>query len=684
MSRTIYLPHVDGLRAIAVLAVLIYHVNPAWMPGGFAGVDIFFVISGFIVSASVGGLERTPLWKFIPYFYARRLQRIAPALIACLLATTIASTVFIPPAWLSNAHQQTGLYAFFGLSNFILARTSNDYFSPTAEFNPFTHTWSLGVEEQFYFIFPFLFFAWTFRESRRLTVSLFVIALLASFAYSASIAKSDATTAFYMITSRFWQLAAGVLLYQCMTLSGRRFDAAAQPQPQWAVGVGYVSLALMVFGLVFARPETFPFPGSIPVVLGSLGLLGLLHGVGRENLLVRGLTSRPTLFVGRISYSLYLWHWPVIVLFRWTVGDTGLLHRLSIFGLSFALAIASYYLIERPVRTAQLLKRLPRLAIVAVGLVVVFLSARVANAIAWRHQTLSLSPVARYVDDWYPEGFDPKPIATGCSVRTVETGNVHEYRREGCLQRVYGPDVIAIGDSHAMAYNGLFREYVMLTGANVMVIRNSGCPFLGLSHESDDCREKSRVATLDVLRRLRTGDVLFLPSLRLPRYSDQWVRYSDEAVLAAMFSPEAMEARAEAQRIALEVLRPIHEKGVHIVFEAPKPIFRSPTFRCAVSYNISNPICADGSAMSREELEQLRKPVLDAFKAVAVALPDVSVWDPFPILCPEQTCSAYRDGRPLFFDGDHVSGYGNRLLAPSFSEFVVRVAATKESVSISP
>jgi peptidoglycan/LPS O-acetylase OafA/YrhL len=681
MSRTVYLPHVDGLRAVAVLAVLFYHVNPAWMPGGFSGVDIFFVISGFIVSASVGGLERTSLWKFIPFFYARRLQRIAPALIACLLATTFASTVFIPPAWLSNAHQETGWYAFFGLSNFILAKTSNDYFSPTAEFNPFTHTWSLGVEEQFYFIFPFLFFAWTFRESRRVTVGLFVTALLASFVYSASIAKSDATTAFYMITSRFWQLAAGVLLYQLMVLSGRRFDETAAAPPKWCGPAAIVSLGLIAYGLVFARPETFPFPGAIPTVLGSLGLLGFLHGIGRDNLLVRGLTSRPALFVGRISYSLYLWHWPVIVLFRWTVGDAGVLHRTLIVLLSFALAIGSYYLVERPVRTTPLLKRLPRVGVVAIGLAVVLVSAKVASGIAWRHETLSMSPVARHKEDWYPMGYEISPIAAGCRVSVSNSDDIYTFARENCQEHVTGPAIFVIGDSHAIAYNSMLREYVMLTGATVTLFRNGGCPFLGFKLQTENCRVNSRATLPKVLARLRSEYVVFLPALRVPRFADQWETYSDESVHADVFSPEAVQIREKGKREANEVLAALNKTGAHIVFEAPKPVFRLPPFRCANSYNNSNPICAGGPEMSRAELEALRRPVLDAYRAVATGLPRVSVWDPFPILCPGPICSVTREGRPLYFDGDHISGYGNHLLVPSFREFVGELGQPVKSIA---
>lgn len=153
-----YYPHIDGLRALAVLAVIIYHLDPGWLPGGFTGVDVFFVISGYVVSASLAKRDNSTFARFTLHFYARRFVRILPALLACLLATSVASTLFIPKAWLSEANEWTGLAAFFGVSNIVLALNQDAYYSPRAEFNPFIHTWSLGVEEQFYLLFPLVFF----------------------------------------------------------------------------------------------------------------------------------------------------------------------------------------------------------------------------------------------------------------------------------------------------------------------------------------------------------------------------------------------------------------------------------------------------------------------------------------------------------------------------------------------
>lgn len=682
-TRSAYFPYVDGLRAIAVIAVVIYHLNPRWLPGGFSGVDIFFVISGFIVSASVGAFNGRGILSFIGFFYARRLQRIGPALVACLLATALASAIFIPAAWLSGSNPKTGLFAFFGLSNFILAANDNNYFSPISEFNPYTHTWSLGVEEQFYFIFPLIFFAWICAPRwRLLSTATFVAALLASLFYSAWLGQTDKTEAFYMITSRFWQLAAGVLLFQAMTFAGRRFDIAEQPSPSWFTVGALISLGLLGYGFWISDASSFPFPGAAPSVIGALGLLGFLHGKGANNPIVKLLANRPVLFVGRISYSLYLWHWPVFVLFRWTVGIDSPLQRAVAATIAIVLAVASYYLIETPVRQLRIARRAPRYAVVTIGLVILGASAWIATQINDKQPWLSVSTITRNADDWYPYGSNTSPDLPGCVVhaagQSIGTGVAITYTRHGCERPALGPRVFAIGDSHAIGYEAMYKGYVLASGAPVTVYNNGGCPFISLQpwrENTQHCKENAAAAVSHMLENIQSDDVLFLPSLRMPRFADQWVRFKDEEVSDAIFSEWSKDARQKAVEEANAVLKQFQTKGVRLVLEAPKPVFRSPTFRCAETYNQTNSICSDGLEIDRSEIESLRKPALTALQEIATSYPGATLWDPFAVLCPSaERCSAIVDGRPLFFDGDHVSGYGNRLLVPSF-----QLAVTKEN-----
>jgi peptidoglycan/LPS O-acetylase OafA/YrhL len=149
VNKSSYVPAIDGLRAVAVLAVITFHLRASYLPGGFNGVDIFYVISRFVVTKSIVGKSYPTFPNFLSLFYARRLQRIMPALIIALLFAFTMSALFIPEAWISGNTRSTGIAAFFGLSNVVLALNNDSYFSPASSLNPFTHTWSLGVEEQF-------------------------------------------------------------------------------------------------------------------------------------------------------------------------------------------------------------------------------------------------------------------------------------------------------------------------------------------------------------------------------------------------------------------------------------------------------------------------------------------------------------------------------------------------------
>ncbi|UHQ21318.1 acyltransferase [Lysobacter sp. 5GHs7-4] len=677
-----YLPYIDGLRAVAVLAVVFYHLDAAWLPGGFTGVDIFFVISGFVVSASVVRFPRAGFFESLLRFYARRLRRIAPALIVCLLVTGLASALFIPEAWLSETSRNTGRMAFFGLSNFTLAATGNDYFSPKVEFNPYTHTWSLGVEEQFYVAFPLLFLAWSYGARKRwVSVALFAVAALASLWYARLLAQAGDRTveAFYLTTGRFWQLGAGVLLYQGLSLAGVSARSGEQAARVWrglrSAGLG-VAVLLIAAGFVYARPGHSPWPDGLWPVLGTLLLLGLLYAGGAGGMLGRALSTAPAVAIGRISYSLYLWHWPVFVLFRWTLGLESAGARALALGLAIALAIASYRLVERPLRHAAPLVRMRNWGFVTAAVLVVFASSAIYRHVARHTDDYSLSVVSRNAGDWYPYGPETDPAYPGCkaTVRTeqIQGGAAWVYERGGCERApADGRRLFVAGDSHAGAYSELLQRSALASGRSATLYFAGGCGVAGLvdrrEFDNPACRAYVEAVVADVGRKARPGDVLFLPALRLPRLSEQWTLFDENAAVSATFGADAQASRQQGVVGAVERLRPLAQRGVRIVFEAPKPLLRAPPYRCSDWFNRDNPVCARGLTVERDFLQRYRAPSLQALQQIVAQLPGASLWDPFPVLCPGPTCAALRDGRPLYFDGDHLSGYGNRLLLPSFS-----------------
>lgn len=684
-----YFAHVDGLRAVAVLAVIFYHLDAGWLPGGFTGVDIFFVISGFVVSASVDRLPRNDLRTELLRFYERRMRRIAPALIVCLLATAVLTALFIPESWLSEASRKTGRMAFFGLSNWKLAATGNDYFSLRAEFNPYTHTWSLGVEEQFYLLFPLLFLAWRRGGAGRgVSLALFALATAASLGWAmVRMGNGGGAAAFYLTTTRFWQLGAGVLLYQLLAVSrdregGRLFDTGLALPRVIQAPLPWLGAAVIGYGLLAARPGHSPWTDGLWPVAGTVLLLASLHR-RPGGWVARALSLAPVVAIGRLSYSLYLWHWPVLVVLRWTVGLESLAVKLPALVLVFALAAASYRWVEIPWRHRRF-AGWGSGRVVSLGLAALVLGAGLQSLLVKATPHLSLSTVSRHPLDWYAYARGLREELPGCRLqRNVERVGMLEAwvfsRADPCdLPGGTERQVFVVGDSHGIAYNELLQRYAVQDGERVRLYGVGGCavaPVQAWQGPDPGCQAFMAAALDDVAARARPGDVLFLPGLRLHRFADQDELFDRQAIFAATRSPEADRGREAVVADAVARLAPIAASGVNVLLEAPKPLLPAPPYRCSDWFNQANPVCVHGLTVNRADMEEYREPALRSLQAIAARLPNTTVWDPLPLLCDARECGPGHDGHPLFFDADHLSGYGNRLLLPEFREQLRRLPA---------
>ena len=693
-----YRSDIDGLRAVAVVSVMLYHLSSSWLPGGFVGVDIFFVISGFVVSASLATAPHDRFHRFVAFFYARRLARIGPALVLVLLTSALAATLLIPRAWLSGFNEKTALYAFFGLSNWVMQTNADTYFAPRAEFNPYTHTWSLGVEEQFYLIFPFLFFAWvTFRDrkpGRMLATALLAGLGMASFAACIYATRNSPATAFYSIFCRFWELAVGVLLYQLSCQPRERSSAQKSRAVTIALNVlpWFGAVAILVT-FAYANAVAFPWFWAVPPVVGAACVIGGFHA-NTAHPLRRMLGHPACVWIGKRSYSIYLWHWPVFVVLRWTVGLDDTVTRVTALIISFALAAASYLWVELPVRQhARLMKRAPIVRIVAM-LAMIAVGWGVTKVLFTQQKHLGLSAVSRHADDWYvtsqmppsllPKIQYPRRCETAMEYRSVAGGQVISYVPAKCAEGTakVTQRLNVIGDSHATAYLPMFDHLSAETGIHINVYTFPGCGFLDLRlpmniGRGPGCVEFSQAATRDIVSTAKAGDVVFLAALRQPRFTDQWAAFSETEVLAAARNDLSKKWLQLARDEAPTLLQPFIAAGMTVLFDAPKPIFRSPAFRCADAFNVSNPICRGGLTQSRDALQVLRAPVVSNLAAITQKLPQVRVWDPFSTLCPSETCSAMDGERPVFFDGDHLSAYGNAKLYPEFRQVIQETARAK-------
>jgi peptidoglycan/LPS O-acetylase OafA/YrhL len=657
MSRT-YLAGIDTLRALAVLSVIFYHVDASWLPQGFIGVDIFFVISGYVVAKSLeNGVQKKGLRELLLIFYARRLIRLYPALVACLLTTFLVSAIFVPSAWLSESVWRIGLMAFPGLSNAGMVIYTDGYFAPNAESNPFTHTWSLGVEEQFYLLFPLLAF-WLMRArdqaSARWSRWLLIVTCLASLVLCATWTTTDPSWAFFLLPARWWELGAGVLLL----LAHQR--QRLLPTTAFGIWVSGVSgMSIITLSLMGAVLLGFPWPGALLPVLGTLLILcGIAASQTVTTPAFRWVTQTSVLtYVGRLSYSLYLWHWPVLVLARWTVGLDDLLWRVCALTVAALLAMASYHGLERPARQWWQRRPLSVARTLGLGWLSVGGAAVIALGFVLARPVLGISRPMQEAALWYPN-YSAKSSATA-----LVTGPLS------------GQRLWVIGDSHAGAYLSLFGQLKAQDGMDVTVMWKGGCSVANLSQPVVGCEQFLANALARLSREARPGDMLFLPGFRTPRIANQDHANNYADVLASEFSEQRQTSQQLGFQIAAEQLRIAAARGLVIVIEAPKPILPAPLFRCSDWFNRTNPVCKGGTDITRRKLDQLFAPTRQLLQQLTVRTPQTSLWDPFSVLCPDAVCKGFADnGKPLFFDSDHISPYASNLLLPHLRAHLVQQA----------
>jgi len=443
-----------------------------------------------------------------------------------------------------------------------------------------------------------------------------------------------------------------------------------------------LSVGALGYGLWSARPGHSPWIDGLWPVLGTLGLLGLLQRAP-GGWIGRALATTPMVTIGRLSYSLYLWHWPVFVLFRWTVGletvATGAAALLCVALLSWL----SWRWVEQPLRHGGRW-RISNARWVAVGVAVLVLGAGLQTALVKTQQYTSLSVVSRAPLDWYPYAKGLKKEIPDCRVRVsnvpVQGGQARLYERGQCPGRAASTrQLFVAGDSHALAYHEMLQRLAVLDGATIRLYGSGGCALVGLrawQGPNPACDAYVRNVLEDIQARAQPGDVVLLAGLRLPRLSEQYTVFDIAQVRAEHLSEAADAGRRAEVASWIAQLTPLAGRGVHIVLEAPKPVLPAPPYRCSDVFNRHNPICVNGMTVPRSEIEQLRAPVLAGLQQVADALPGASIWDPMPLLCPGEQCLPTREGKPLFFDGDHLSGYGNRLLLPDFQAQLKRLEAT--------
>ena len=617
-----YRPEIDGLRALAVGAVLLFHLNVPFISGGFSGVDIFFVISGYLITSIL--LRDLALGRFsLAHFYRKRALRILPPLLLVLVAIIPAAWLFLLPGEVATLGRTIPASALFYSNIFFWLQF--DYFTPDAKENPLLHTWSLGVEEQFYLFVPLLLWA-LFRFFRLRLGWIFAITVLLSFSLSAATVASMPKATFYLLPTRYWELGAGALLAMWSGgVSGRV-----------ARIIGPVGLALLIFSVFWLTPDSvFPAWNALPPVVGAVLLIAAGHNSATGFLLSRTIMVG----IGKISYSLYLWHWPVIVFYKLRFGPVLDGFEMVCLGLvSIFLAILSTRFVERPFRHLSVAvpdRRVLGLSFAALAAISVGGGMMWAFSDRWRAYPAEVVRIAEFTDYRETAEYRRQYRPDQCFITGSTSGGFAAFDKEICMSEGAGQEneVLLIGDSHAAHLSRALAE--TLKEYSVSQATASGCLPFPNSTGSPYCTKLINYVFSDYILR-NSPDIVIL--------SARWQLSSDWITKRDLPDFEDVVATLKAAGVKKVV---ILGPAVEYLSDLPKLLARD-------ALNHSD---TAGSLRKSEPIA-----VNDKMKKSLKGM-DVDFISLLDLTCPNDKCKLMEDGVPMQFDYGHFTSAGAKAVA---------------------
>jgi peptidoglycan/LPS O-acetylase OafA/YrhL len=619
-----YRPDIDGLRAVAVLSVIGFHAGPASFPGGYVGVDIFFVISGFLITSIICKQIEQGKFSFVD-FYARRCKRIFPALIAVLLAVVAYGWLFLLPDEFARLGKHIAAGAGF-ISNFAFWREAG-YFDKAADSKPLLHLWSLGIEEQFYLLWPPLL-VWVWRRKSDVFAAAVGIASVSFVLNVMLVSLWKSSDGYYLPPTRFWELlVGGALAYAYLSGGVDAFikrTAAALPlsSPDSFQNLLSASGLLLIVIAIFALNKGTLFPGwwaLLPTIGAALMIMA--GPSGRINRLL--LSNRIFVFVGLISYPLYLWHWPLLsYAYIMTSGDPSRTVQLFAVGAAFLLAWLTYRIIEKPIRT---MPNRAALAITpALGLVALLGLAMFSRQLHARSENFGLDNIIKAeAGEW---GF-PGPKLTA-----VHTATGYHFERGGGSHKV-----LFVGDSHVEQYypriDRLMTEHPD-TAKGVLFVTSRGC--LPIPDIKGITFPKCKGLAENALSVAQSSDVDTVV------LASAWNRYND-----IFGTKEALEGLT-ATIVKYEQLG----KRVYVVLPIPRgESFDPPSL---VKRSILDLGFVVQKQIDRASVDALLEPASSRVTQVAKST-GATIIDPVPFVCHNDYCPTLADdGLPVYTDNSHL------------------------------
>ena len=614
-----YRPDIDGLRTIAVASVVLFHCGFSSLSGGFIGVDIFFVISGFLITTllcrDIGG----DLFS-LTSFYAKRLRRLYPALVATILLTLISGYfVFMPDEMKELGQSAVSVVAY--LSN-VFFWLKSDYFDGPSELKPLLHTWSLAVEEQFYILFPLILLT-LHKLFKKISVYAFLLLLAISLVGCLIVQGIENSAAFYLMPFRAWEFLFGSLCSVYLAHKTTKNSYARKTLP--ILGI------ILIFGSIVVLDETYLFPGisAIPVTIGTALVIAFSE---KGTLMYRILASSPMVFFGKISYSTYLVHWPIVVFYKYSImREPNLLEKMTMTVVSFVIGFLFYKYIENTFRAKRLSKKDIRQTFLyttacSVAIASIGIFSHIQQGFQSRFDLLP--PQNHKLSNAFPKG-------ANCFLSTYEGADLWT----GDLCTVGGYDkekqtTLLWGDSHANhLVQGVLSKKDDIPN-NVLLYANAGCaPILGeFPNNRPNCNDNNQFA----LRVITEHNV-------------------KRIVLASNWQ-YARSQGVEISRI-LNTIQYLNSLNINVSVISQLPIYsvHNPQY---LNIRLSSNTNFNGNWMIKPSKGLREREIIKALPFPST----VNVFDPFETFCEHGSCSIMKDHNLMVVDSGHLSKEGSTTL----------------------
>ena len=661
-----YRPEIDGLRALAVLGVALFHIGLPYFNGGYIGVDVFFVISGYLITSIIMNDISKNEFSLLN-FWERRIRRILPVLLVVIIFTLLISVFFLVPNHFLDFGQSLGAQGLF-LTNYMFWREAG-YFDNPAQFKPLLHTWSLSVEEQFYVIIPIVFFGIKNLTRKKINI-IIVFLLLTSFLFSVYYLEKNQNSVFYFLPFRAWELLLGSCL--ALNLIPVRVINKSVSEILTIFSIGMIFLCFIFYD------ESTPFPGHLafPVCFATT-LFIWLTTLNSTKFTKIFFSNKYIVGIGKISYSFYLIHWPLLLF-----GSYIILRPLKIYEsfalllLSMGLSFFSWRYIEQPVRQKKIFRNKTQIFLGAVITLVTFF---IVGGII--HINKGFPNRFNYQVNAYANGnADNNPRRMECHYKSneeIQKGNLCETNIiDGSNQSSF----LSWGDSHADAIMPLLEEIANDNNFGMYHASKNSCPpLLGISTttQSDDECNKFNELMFEVISKNNIQNVIL---------SARWTVYtkgrseieplSEKDPLMISFDEKnsndikTEDALKTFERHLLKTINEITELDVNIWFleQPPEQKFISPPDQLA-QYTIRGKDVSN-LGINKSDHESRENEVAEIIYKLSELNPRFKILSPDKILCSKLKCSLDFEGISIYRDDDHLTASGSRLLKPLFEDFI--------------